>query len=74
MIWGGALRPWSPEGYGDPEARPGKLVTVLTPRSTVNTLVAGYTPTVDASAQRTAPGAGPHADVVRVPIVRPTGE
>lgn len=52
LIWGGALRPWSPEGYGDPEAELAGVVTVLTPRSTVGALAAGYTPAVDASAQR----------------------
>jgi hypothetical protein len=53
LIWRGALWPWSPEGYGDPETKPdADLVTVLTPRSTVRALAAGYTPDVDASAQK----------------------
>src|SRR5215475_11841415 len=52
LVWGVALRPWSPEGYGDPAARrDGEVVTVLTPRSTVNAIAAGYPPDVHASAR-----------------------
>jgi hypothetical protein len=51
LIWDGALRPWAPEGYGEPVVRrAGEIVAVLTPRSTVNALAAGYTPSVDTSA------------------------
>src|SRR5262245_20026858 len=51
LIWAGALWPWSPEGYGDPEAgRNGEVATVLTPRSTVSAIAAGYVPAVDVSA------------------------
>ena len=53
LIWGGALWPWSPEGYGDPESgRTHEVVTVLTPRSTVSAIAAGYVPGVDVSAGR----------------------
>ena len=54
LIWRGALWPWSPEGYGDPQAKLGgaDVATVLTPMSTVGALAAGYTPDVDASARR----------------------
>lgn len=41
------LLPWSPEGYGEPMRRPESGdVDVLTPRSTVAVLSAGYCPTV----------------------------
>lgn len=57
LIWRGALWPWSPEAYGDPEAKPeDNVVTVLTPRSTVNAIAAGYTPHVHESARRAGPG------------------
>ena len=53
LVWRGALWPWSPEGYGNPAAAPdAEMVTVLTPRSTVQAFAAGYTPGVDRSAQR----------------------
>jgi hypothetical protein len=53
LIWRGALWPWSPEGYGHPEPAPEpQMVTVLTPRSTVQAFAAGYTPSVDGSAER----------------------
>ena len=56
LIWRGALWPWSPGGYGDPEARPaGGVVTVLTPASTVRAIAAGYSPDVDASARAAGP-------------------
>jgi hypothetical protein len=52
LVWRGALRPWSPEGYGEPETKRGAdAATVLTPMSTVRALAAGYSPNVDASAQ-----------------------
>ncbi len=46
LVRGPALHPWSFAGYGTPEARSGfpELVTVLTPRATVDTLRAGYEP------------------------------
>ena len=43
LLWQGALRPWSPGGYGPPErARAEERVTVLTPRATVATIARGY--------------------------------
>jgi hypothetical protein len=51
LLWGGALRAWSPAGYGPPGARPAAgPVTVLTPRSTVAAMRAGYVPLVHATA------------------------
>jgi hypothetical protein len=53
LVWCGALWPWSPEGYGQPEAKPETgVVAVLTPHSTVRAIAAGYTPGVDPSARR----------------------
>ncbi len=47
LVWGDRLLVWSPAGYSSALPRPGqRMVTVLTPRSTVNALAAGYTPTV----------------------------
>jgi hypothetical protein len=54
LVWGDGLWPWSPEGYGVPVSRRAGMVTVLTPRSTVGALAAGYAPAVDATA-RAAP-------------------
>jgi hypothetical protein len=53
LLWEGRLRPWSPAGYGPPRATPqsGDPVTVLTPRSTVATIAAGYQPAVHPSAR-----------------------
>src|SRR5262245_16882688 len=47
LVWEGGLWPWSPDGYG-PSERTGdvEVVTVLTPRSTVAAIAAGYTPNV----------------------------
>ncbi len=45
LLWRGGLHRWTPEGYT--EVRPlesAREVRVLTPRSTVNTIVAGYAP------------------------------
>jgi hypothetical protein len=48
LIWRGALWPWSPEGYGDPESKLSvDVATVLTPVSTMRAIAAGYTPEVD---------------------------
>lgn len=55
LIWQGALRRWSFGGYGEPRPIPvGQAATVLTPRSTVAALVAGYVPLValDAGEER----------------------
>jgi hypothetical protein len=47
LIWGDELREWSPGGYINPIRRPTSgPVTVLTPRSIVNALAAGYVPVV----------------------------
>ena len=51
LLWRGTLLPWSPAGYGAPRPRPGRQrVTVLTPRSTVAAIAAGYTPAVHPTA------------------------
>ncbi len=42
--------PWTPAGYGRPEARGSGAVEVLTPRAIVAVLGAGYAPRVHASA------------------------
>lgn len=45
LLWDGQLWPWSPAGYGQPEPQPSSgQVTILTPRSTVAALAAGYAP------------------------------
>ncbi len=45
LILNRQLYPWSPSGYGQPTAFPNtEKVAVLTPRSIVNTLRAGYAP------------------------------
>ena len=51
LIWGGQLLAWSPGGYNGRLPRPvGEEVTVLTPRSTVAAIRAGYVPGVHPSA------------------------
>jgi hypothetical protein len=53
LVLGGALLPWSPEGYGPPLALPRDgLVRVLTPRSIVRALADGYRPLLHPSATR----------------------
>lgn len=48
LVCRGALWPWSPEGYGPARDRPAQAVTtVLTPRSTVCAIAAGYAPHMD---------------------------
>jgi hypothetical protein len=56
LLWRGTLRPWSPAGYGAPRAWPeaGDRVRVLTPRSTVAAIAAGYVPAFHASATQSA--------------------
>jgi hypothetical protein len=50
LLWRGALRPWSPAGYGPPEpAGPDERVTVLTPRVTVEAIRRGYAVSVHPS-------------------------
>jgi hypothetical protein len=53
LALGGALLPWTSEGYGAPISRPPVVVEVLTPGSIVNALCAGYRPALHLSA--TAP-------------------
>ncbi len=51
LVWGSALLTWSPGGYGQRRPRPrGGSVWVLTPRSTVEAIRAGYVPEVHPSA------------------------
>ncbi len=51
LVWGGRLLAWSPGGYRERRPRPrGKGVRVLTPKSTVAAIRAGYIPEVHASA------------------------
>jgi hypothetical protein len=51
LLWGGWLLAWSPGGYRERRRRPrGEQVAVLTPRSTVEAIRAGYVPGVHASA------------------------
>jgi len=48
VLWHGGLWPWSPAGYGPPRSFPDQaVVTVLTPRSTVHAIAAGYVPRMD---------------------------
>jgi hypothetical protein len=50
LVHGDALHPWSFAGYGAPIARPGAMVQVLTPRSIVRAIAAGFTPGIHSSA------------------------
>jgi hypothetical protein len=49
LIHDGRLHVWSPAGYTPGPARPDTEVDVLTPRSTVDLLAAGYRPELHAS-------------------------
>ncbi len=50
LVWRENLVPWSPAGYGAPRrGRRGERRLVLTPRSTVAAIAAGYAPGVHAS-------------------------
>ncbi len=52
LLWKGLLLAWSPGGYQERLPRPkGERVTVLTPRSTVDVIRAGYVPEVHVSAE-----------------------
>lgn len=52
LVWKGGVAPWSPTGYGAPrKATPRQRADVLTPRSTVLTIAAGYAPGVHPSAR-----------------------
>ncbi len=51
LLAGGALRPWTPAGYGTAEgAAAGERVSVLTPVSAVAAIAAGYAPSLHPSA------------------------
>jgi hypothetical protein len=51
LVRGDYLLAWSPGGYGERLRRPkGEEVRVLTPKSTVETIRAGYVPEIHASA------------------------
>ena len=51
LVWGDYLLAWSPGGYGERRRRPkGEEVSVLTPKSTVETIRAGYVPEIHPSA------------------------
>jgi hypothetical protein len=51
LVWGKHLLTWSPGGYKERKRRPKNVkVRVLTPRSTVRVIQAGYQPAVHASA------------------------
>jgi hypothetical protein len=53
VVWGDRLLVWSPGGYGERRQRPkGEGVRVLTPKSTVAAIRAGYFPEVHLSATR----------------------
>lgn len=52
LVWGNWLFEWSPGGYRQRRPRPrGAAVKVLTPRSTVAAIRAGYVPEIHASAK-----------------------
>jgi hypothetical protein len=44
LVWNGTLYRWSLRGYGPSAKKKRGIVTVLTPRSTVAALAAGYRP------------------------------
>jgi len=50
LVRGNALFPWSTAGYGRPQSRKNQEVIVLTPRSSVRTIQAGYVPDTHPSA------------------------
>ncbi len=53
LIWGNEQLVWSPGGYRERRRRPrGEVVSVLTPRSTVAAIRAGYVPEVHHSARQ----------------------
>jgi hypothetical protein len=49
LVRGDQLFPWSFAGYGQPIARPRVTVQVLTPRSTVRAIAAGFAPRIHPS-------------------------
>jgi hypothetical protein len=57
LVWRGSLVPWSPAGYGAPRPWPsGENPLVLTPRSTVAAIAAGYAPSVHPTCVRSSGG------------------
>lgn len=53
LVYGDRLLAWSPAGYSRTSSRPaGEVVSVLTPRSTVAVIHAGFTPGVHPSANQ----------------------
>jgi hypothetical protein len=51
LVWGDSLLAWSPGGYGERRRRPkSETVRVLTPKSIVGTIQAGYVPELHPSA------------------------
>jgi hypothetical protein len=54
LIWQGRLHRWAASGYGESRPLPRADVTVLTPRSIVAALAAGYRPSVHVSADPAA--------------------
>ncbi len=53
LVWRGALRRWSPAGYGERQAAdPGRTVQALTPAVTMAAMHAGYSPQVHETAGR----------------------
>ena len=60
LISGDSVLPWTPDGYEEARPRPSKVrVSVLTPRSTVQAIAAGYVPMVHGSGQRPGDPLGP---------------
>ena len=52
LVWGKFLYPWSPGGYRESRVRPKTIkVSVLTPKSTVSAIKAGFRPETHSSAQ-----------------------
>ena len=50
LVWRDALRPWAPDGYGPPRPAPRDApVLVVTPRSIVAAIAAGYAPAAGVS-------------------------
>jgi hypothetical protein len=52
LLWDGQAFPWTPAGYGPGRGLPAGSVDVLTPRSIIGALGAGYQPVVHPSAAR----------------------
>jgi hypothetical protein len=58
LLFGEAISPWEPDGYGSPVTAPGdEVVRLLTPPSVVRAVAAGYPVGVHASARSFLPNA-----------------